>query len=250
MLRWNLAGLVLLAGATLVQADDVIRLGGSFAADDDTHLVHRRGFSGGYFGPRFSFGYSSRFYGGYGWGGYHRPFYSSFYHRPYFSSFYHRPYYSYGYWPRFDSSFYYQPFAYSPYRSYYYSSPAYYFIDPCVGEQPTMPEATSLGSSAFAPRQERAGPAMPPVDQGDGTYRYDGGPRQTVPMPDTGPASKPASPALPRGFKLATQPATPKHTYAAYGESRTTTTTPATTRFVSETPLPPVRLTYAAYDAR
>ena len=266
MLRWNLAGLALLAGATLVQADDVIRLGGTFSADDDTHLVHRRGYGGGgYYGHRGygwgGYGHRHSYYGGYGhrgygwggygyrhsyyggWGGYHRPYYSSFYHRPYYSSFYHRPYYSYGYRPHFYSSYYYLP--------YYYSSPAYYFIDPCADELPAMPEATTLGSSSFAPRRERAEQLMPPVDQGNGTYRYDGGPRQAVPMPDTGPASKPASPPLPRDFKLVTQPATPQYTYAAYGETTPRTATPATTRFVSEeAPLPPARLTYAAYGSR
>src|SRR5688572_16792880 len=72
MLRWNLAGLALLAGATLVQADDVIRLGGSFSADDDTHLVYRRGYGGGYHGYRGYGGghYGHRHYGGYGGGHY------------------------------------------------------------------------------------------------------------------------------------------------------------------------------------
>ncbi len=261
MLRWNLAGLALLAGAAFVQADDVVRLGGSFLADDDTHLVYRRGhgFHGhhgyrghgwGHFGHRGHYGhyghYGHRHFGyrshyGYGWGGYHRPYYSSFYHRPYYS--YSRPYF-------------YSSYAYYPYRSYaYYSSPAYYFIDPCAAEVPAMPEATTLGSSAFEPRPdelrpERAGPVMPPVDEGNGTYRYDGGPRQRVPMPDAGPASKPVSPALPRDFKLVSQPANPKYTFAAYGETPRHEAATPSTRLVSEAPLPPARFTYAAYGGK
>jgi hypothetical protein len=104
-----------------------------------------------------------------------------------------------------------------------------------------------------APRQDRGPEPMPPVDRGNGgTYRYDGGPRQTVPMPDAGPASKPGAPALPRDFKFVTQPANPKYTYAAYGETtpRTATPAPAAIRYIAEAPLPAPRLTYAAYGNR
>jgi len=285
MLRWNLAGLALLTGVTLARADDVIRLGGSFSADDDTHLVARpyhgghyhggyRGhYHGGHYGGYRHYGHGGHYggyrhygnggyYGGYRgfhggyhyarhgyWGGY-RPYYSSYYYRPYYS-YYARPFYYSSYWPL-------------AYPAYYYASPAYYFIDPCADELPAMPEATNLGSGQFAPpppsaapRQDRGPEPMPPVDRGNGgTYRYDGGPRQTVPMPGAGPASKPAAPPLPRDFKFVTQPpnpqpANPTYTYAAYGETTPRTATPAATRLVSsEAPLPPPRLAYAAFGTR
>lgn len=244
MLRGSLAGMVLLIGAGLGSAQDqdlvrlggatvhadTIRLGGPLADDADTELVYRRGWGGyGYRGPGYGYGYGrgygygygrgygygyGRGYGyGYGRGYYGRPYYGWGGYRPYYSSFYARPY---SYWP-----YSYYNFGYGPY--YYYGYPSYYyFIDPCIGEDRLMPEATRLGTSLDDVVTERLAPPAKTAPA-PGTYRYDGGPRVVVPMPsgESAPTTAPPSPALPRDFRLVSIPAaktTPA--YAAYGEKR------------------------------
>jgi hypothetical protein len=129
------AGLMVLAGTTVVRADDdTIRLGtsnsgtlGTITGAADTELVYWRGGWGGYRGSSYG-GYRNYGYGGYrnygyggyrnygyggyrnyGYGGYrnygyghHRPYYASYYggYRPYYGGYggYNRPYYGgYGY---------------------------------------------------------------------------------------------------------------------------------------------------------
>jgi len=232
------AAILILAGAGTASADDVIRLGGTFADDAETHLVHRRwggyGFYGGH-GPRFYGGYGRSFYhGGYyggGYGGYGG--YYGGYHRPYYASFY-RPYYSFGYRPYYYSS-YYAPYVYSqPY--YVYPVYSYSYFDPCAGDERVMPEATTLETTDYAARIQRAAPVVQPRTNGEPTGRYDGGPLNPVPLPGAAPTrTAPAEPQrlVPREGRLVSLPAAPAYTYPAYGETQPAPAPSPGTRLVS-----------------
>jgi hypothetical protein len=219
-----LLALVLGALASAARADDTIRLDlrrdgpagvAGLDGDDDIELVRGyRRFYGGYgygYRPYFSYGYRS-FYG-YGFG-----------YRPY----YYPRYYSY-YAPSFSFSFgYARPFAYS----YFYAPPVYYspyYYCPINGSGSIMPYATSVGAqinfTVMRPAPDNLHAPTPlPGASSDGTYPYDGGPLNPVPMPSSQPAPK-AQPTVPlegRPVSLpAPEKAEKKYTYPAYGEGRT-----------------------------
>jgi hypothetical protein len=186
------------------------------AATEDNELTHGRryggyyGWGGGYGGYRGYYGgYRGSYYGGYrggyygGYGGY-RSYYSNYY------SFGYRP--SYYYAPRvYYPTYYYQPFP--VYTTYSYGSGIYLGIGGGAGSgAPTVP----LGESFARP------PAMAqPVAPGDGTFPYDGGPANPVPVPKADaqpipPANPSSATDLPISLKPKTAP-TP-YKYKAYGE--------------------------------
>jgi hypothetical protein len=187
------------------------------AAAADTELA--RGYHGyhGHYGWGGGYGYRG-YYGGY-YGGY-RPYYGGFYssysfYRPsfYYSSFY-RPYYY--------SSFYYPTFpVYSSYYSFGYGPSFYLGIG---GGATSGAPAVTLGGSSFAPPavsgSEPARPMAPPVAP-DGTFPYDGGPANPVPLPKADPnAIPPANPSNATDLPISGKPkpaATP-YKYKAYGE--------------------------------
>lgn len=162
-------------------------------------------------------------------GGWHRhPAYRSFsYYRSPYSSYYRYPRYSYyaprWYAPRYSFSFglgYYRPYA-----SYYYAPPVYYYnpysCDFPIGlgvETQSLPGGNVTYSVT---RPQPTPPSMPAVP--DGTYRYDGGPAQPVPMPqaDPNPAGAPRLFRLPTETRAVSLPArSGKLVYPAYGEGR------------------------------
>ncbi|MSU79575.1 MAG: hypothetical protein EXS16_15985 [Gemmataceae bacterium] len=169
---------LMLAGGGAVWANDTVRLGGPQAQAEitggtNTELVHRG--RGGYNRG----GYGGSYYGGgYGGGGYYGGGYRSGYYSPYaYNSYYSRSYYS-------SSSYYPRSYYSQSYYSPYYSS--YYY--PCAGEEaPTVALQATSRSTLLAPPQGytpppvRNVPPMPPA--GDGSFRYDGEPRNIVPMP-------------------------------------------------------------------
>jgi hypothetical protein len=63
-------------------------------------------------------------------------------------------------------------------------------------------------------------PAPRPMPKEGGTYQYDGGPANPVPMPPADPAPSRLRPApvVPEGRTVSLQAAAPKYQYAAYGE--------------------------------
>jgi len=209
------------------------------------------GYRGGYAGYRGGYGgYRGGYYGGYrgyyggyagyrGYGGYYRPYYASYY-RPYYFSNSYRPYYynNYGYGSGYYGGGYYD--------SGYYSSPYYYGCStgyaPVVSQyaytQPYLSSVTPYGTAPVynnnAPLNNgingyNSQPPMPPVEPGDGTYPYDGGPNQMVPMPQQQQQQQQINPAkTPNRNPVAdlrlvsttnqqTQPTT-QFTYPAYGE--------------------------------
>jgi hypothetical protein len=147
------------------------------------------------------------------------------------------------YYPRFGigygygyaaSAYYYGAPAYYYYNPpvYYYSPPVYYYsAPPCYYSMGLGAETSALAGgnvtySVTRPNTPGAEQVQPPLPR-DGTYRYDGGPDNPVPMPKADPGSTSA----PRHFHIAPldkirvslphdtkEPAKGKFVYPAYGE--------------------------------
>jgi hypothetical protein len=191
------------------------------------------GFRGGYGGFRGGFGYGRFGYGGYGgygyggyggWGGYYPYYYGGYY-----------PYYYGGYYP------YYGGYGYGGLGYGYvgnYGSP-YYSVgvgsSPYVYTQPYLSNATPYGTAAinnygYNGYNGTNGnvPVMPPVQSGDGTYPYNGGPTVPVPLPpqnQVNPAK--TAPAAPTTLRLVSTPGGQQqqqspYSYPAYGEDTRT----------------------------
>lgn len=239
-MRLFLAASFLLSLAEISQASDVIRLGGNsdFAVDNQrlifdgnasTDLTYYRGGWGGYRG----------YHGGWGWGGGYRGYYGGY--RPYYGwggyrgGYWgggYRPYYT-GYWGGYRPYYYGASYYSYPATTYYYGS----YFNPCndlldtpivrLFEQPQQP-----ATSQYSPAPQRQ----------ESTFRYDGGPSQTLPMPvapaNPGQMSDPQRPFVPRSGMFVSLPnemtgfvtpvsnvferpaSKPNLTYPAYGESR------------------------------
>jgi len=182
------------------------------AVVEDNELTHGRGYRG-YYGWGGGYGYRG-YYGGYGgyYSGYRGYYggYSSFsYYRPaYYSSFYYaRPYYS---------SFYYPTF---PVYSTYYSYGPSLYLGIGGGLASGAPTVT-LGES-FARPPAMTQPMAPPTAPGDGTFPYDGGPINPVPLPKGEPQTiPPANPSNATDLPISVKPkaATTPYKYKAYGE--------------------------------
>jgi len=275
------AGLALVAGLTLTpstRAGDTFRLdmpgpartttldlkGADDGADTVATSWYRGGFRGGFYygGYRGAYGgYRGGYYGGYRggyYGGYHRPFYGSYY----------RPFYGAGYYGGYRSFYpraYYGGFGYYPgyYSSYSYAYPYYYAPCSLPSTIPTMPPVVTLQAtpsvteSDYSPSLTTPGTVIPPASgilpapkADSGTFPYDGGPKEAVPMPridDDGPTLKPSTTIRPADERLVSflQPdisaqtagAAPKGkwAYPAYGEQ------PRRTSFAEERVIKPGR---------
>jgi len=174
---------------------------------------------GGYGGYRGGYGYGGygRGYGGYGYGrGYGYGGYWGGY-GGYWAGYglglglgygYSYPYYYGGY----SSPYYYAP-------TYYYTAPAYYYGMSATSATPVVTLATTPYSQRIMPRiDDGTGNALPSprLLNPDGTYKYDGGPTEPVPMPKTQNSPKQSTErfvSIP-----APAPAPKKYTYAAYGQ--------------------------------
>jgi hypothetical protein len=215
---------MLLSGGTKYSAA-TMTLGGqgtaAQAATEDTELTHgykyrgyygwgggygyrgyyggHRGYYGGHYGGFRNYGYGG-YYGGYrpyygGWGGY-RPYYGN-----YFSFNYYRPYYPAYYYPR-------------P----YYGSGFGFYIG-ISGDAGTNAPTVYLGNSGSQPLGQAVEQPVAP----EGTFPYDGGPANPVPLPKADvPPIPPAAPStdLPVSGKAkpGLAPATSPYKYKAYGE--------------------------------
>lgn len=177
------------------------------AATEDTELA--RGYHGHYGGH----------YSGYGYGGYRGGYYGGYYggYRSYYGGYYggfYRPAYYGGY---YRPAYYYTP---RVYYSSYYSYPVY---SNCYGSGLYI--GIGGGGASAAPAVTLGAPApqpmVQPVAPGDGTFRYDGGPANPVPLPKADP-----QPMVPPGtsatidlpVSLKAKPATAPYRYKAYGE--------------------------------
>lgn len=189
------------------------------AATEDNELTYYRHY-GGYHGWHGGYGYRG-YYGGYrGYYGGYRGFYGGY--RPY-AGFY-RPYYGgyYGYRPAFYRGYYGVPYYGGGfYSSYYY--PSYGYCLGISGDVTNSAPTVNLGNGFAAPQ-----PAMdPPVAPNDGTFQYDGGPKNPVPqpLPDKNinpqqiPPSNPTAITTPiSGKATGLAPAATPYKYKAYGE--------------------------------
>ena len=247
--RWTLAALAVLAvgvGTRAARADDVIRLGLNqgaptvtldLNADKEAETQAAFWHGGGYYRGYGSF-YRPSYYGGFGYSSYYRPSYyggfgySSYYRPSYYygggfgySSYYYRPSYYYGGY----SSYYYQPsYYYGGYSTYY--SPYYCPISMNVD----VSSSAAVPGGTYVPPLPRMDPLpqtttpMQPLPQGkpsDGTYQYDGGPSNPVPLPQDGaqPQKNPNKGFVPGEGRLVSLPLgspTPKYSYPAYGDNK------------------------------
>jgi hypothetical protein len=215
----------LLAAPSAGASDDTVRLGGNIdskattlAYDGSADTVLTHGYRGG-------FGHVH--YRGVGWGyyGYHGPRYSYYYRGwipPVYVSvgpsyYYSAPYY---YTP---------PVYYSPAYSYYPIS-----LQAQVGVAPTLSRPVlqvAPGQQSYSPAGPARIPVMPtPVQPGDGTFKYDGGPASPVPLPgdSSAPINQPRGNPLPADgryvslpSKTTTAASSGRLVYPAYGESAT-----------------------------
>lgn len=178
------------------------------AVTEDTELTGGYRYGGyrygGYYGYRGG-------YGGYGYG--HKGYYYNGY-RPYYGNYggfnYYRPAYYYAPRPAYYTTY---------YPSFYYPRPVYYgsgfsFYIGISGDAGTGAPAVHLGTGL-------AQPMATPTPPADGTFPYDGGPANPVPLPkaDTQPIP-PANPAVATDLpiSLKPKPAAPPSKYKAYGE--------------------------------
>jgi hypothetical protein len=142
----------------------------------------------------------------------HYGFYGSFY-GGYYPRFY-------GYYPRY----YYPAFSFSIYRPvYYYPRSVVIYSDPFLcpigGNTLSTPPATNLRNGPGSGGADETLPPPRPAPA-DGTFPYDGGPKNPVPIPkaNSEPASAPTVPLEGRSVSLPARPA--KVTYPAYGETQ------------------------------
>jgi hypothetical protein len=189
-------------------------------------------------------GYYNGYYSGY-YGAYYPRYYGSYYYPRYYGSYYYPSYYyGYSYYPRYYGSYYYYPSYYSYYPGYSYYYPSYYGISfvspigcPAGGQDVAGLVLTPDGKGTKSDSYKPAVPAGPrkPVPQ-DGTYPYDGGPPDPVPMPrvEPAPAGKVRPQTVPlEGRAVSLPPAAApkkKYEYLAYGEK------PAAADAAPETP--------------
>jgi hypothetical protein len=133
-----------------------------------------------------------------------------------------------GYWPRYDYPYYYGDYSPSYYYTSYADDPLLYYYPENVyvvpnGYSSPLSNGLSNGSiRSIMPRvagPEEALPLPQPVPN-DGTYPYDGGPVNPVPIPQADPAPKrKAGPTpAPDAQVVAIGSKTPKYIYQAYGE--------------------------------
>jgi hypothetical protein len=144
---------------------------------------------------------------------------------------YYRGYYGYRYYyPRVWAYSYYYPRVYIN-RPYYYGyvapAPVYYsepyYVEP-IGLSVRAPFVSlniTRAQRAAVPAEESIPaprPAMPKPNPG--TFQYDGGPANPVPMPQAEPAPTRTAPVIPEGRVVSiTTSKTPKYSYSAYGET-------------------------------
>jgi hypothetical protein len=224
-LYWGVlaAGLTVAASSTS-WASDVIRLGGpsaqaSIEGGTDTELVRGRGGYGHGYGRGYAYGRG--YYGGYG--------------RGYYAG-YGRGYYGYGYYP-----YYYPP--YYVYRPYYYY--------PIAGDG--APVLTLQGQSNYQPAPSPSPqPLMPPAynynNNGDGTFPYDGGPRNPIPVPagNTAPMKGPRG-NIPLDGKLVSLPTTTTGGFSPVTTPDMQRFSDVSTNAPAQSSAAPARLTYPAY---
>jgi hypothetical protein len=151
--------------------------------------------------------------------------------RPFYYGYYYPGYYypRYYYYPRVYSYYYPRVGAYIGRRYYYdYVAPAPivyadpYYVEP-IGLNIRVPFASlniTRKPRVEAPPESEQIPAPKPAKPNgrEGTFEYDGGPANPVPMPQAEPAPNRTAPAIPEGRVVSITTKSPKYSYSAYGE--------------------------------
>lgn len=163
-----------------------------------------------------------------------------YYRRGYYRGGYGYYRYPYRYWPRYSFSI---GFGYVP-PAYYYAPPVYYYSPPPVYiySTPAYPSPISLGVETYsspggaatysvtrpgAGAPEQVQPPLPRDGSAPGTFPYDGGPDNPVPMPQADRPGAPRIRMVPLDELRVSLPAQPaqtkdagkgKYVYPAYGE--------------------------------
>jgi hypothetical protein len=203
---------VVLAWSASARAGDIVKLGLDKSStptvtlelkpgdDAETTLAH---WHAHYWG-------GAHFYGGhYGFAHYNVGFYHPW-HYGHVNSFYYG-----GFYPRYyASSFYFRTPVYYSSAPLYYSAPYYCPISLSTNVQ--------LPADQWPAGPGNVLPPMTPTNPGLGTYPYDGGPANPVPMPRADPAAPTTVPPraiVPGDERPVSLPAkSGKYTYLAYGE--------------------------------
>jgi len=219
---------------------------GEAGQDADTELV-RSARGGGFHGGGFHSGgfHHGGFHSGFHHGGFHNGFHHGGFHNGFrhvgfhngFNRGFNRSFYSFGYRPYFYGyrNFYYPRYygygyggygygGYGYYSPYYYT-PSYYYYSPLCSYPISITTSTLNGSlGSYSPvmplAPENGTPAPPPGGGGDGTFPYDGGPTNPVPMPkaDPVPSRDPVRPAPKPEGRIVSLPGSTQFAYPAYGE--------------------------------
>ncbi|QJW95063.1 hypothetical protein [Frigoriglobus tundricola] len=167
---------------------------------------HYGGFHGGYGGYR---GYHGGYYGGYRgyYGGYYRPYYYGGFYRPYYAG-----YYGYGFGYGYP---YYYPYYPTYYPNYIGVGVGSVYVGISGGTAVSGAVTVPLGNTNFArPASQPA--TQPAAPSGDGTFPYDGGPSNPVPLPKTDPQATPS--ATVTDLPISLKPKAAPYKYKAYGE--------------------------------
>ena len=226
------AVLLAAAGWSRAGADDILRLDGKGDATNLTlgakaeadNLLVRGGHGGGYHSAG-RYGYHGyHHYGAFRYGGYHH--YGAYrygyprYYRPYYGGYYwpwRAVAFGLSFWPGYYSSYYYNP------PAVIYSSPVYPYTYPAEISVSPVPSTTILGTPRTLPAAPQPEIAPPPAKKppADGTYPYDGGPQNPVPLPkkvEPAPTAVPPVPLVPGGRVVSLPRSSEKYTYLGYGE--------------------------------
>jgi len=241
------------------------RGGGGFHGGGFHGGGYRGGFyGGGYRGGFYGGGYRGGYYGGYrggyygGYRGYYRPYYAGYY-RPFYRSYYPGfiglgygyggyGYGGYGYGGYGNGGYGYGNYGYPYWPSdSYYPAPSYYPPDygyPPAYNTPGMPYAP-ISTPILQVRNGNGSPyvdyyaaqrvvngTVPTATPVNGTFQYDGGPSNPIPLPAPAPAPLPAPGPAPAPAKLPAAKAAPGTLFVSYpGQAETTAPARQTTQF-------------------
>jgi hypothetical protein len=157
------------------------------------------------------------------WRGYYRPYYYGYYPRYYYPRYYYPRAYSY-YYPRVGFGLnigqpYYYGYTYAP-PAVYYPEPVYVAPIGLNVRAPFVSLNITRTPRQVAPAESEPIPAPRPAQpkRDDGTFQYDGGPSNPVPMPQAEPAPSRTTPVIPEGRVVSRSAESPKYSYPAYGE--------------------------------
>lgn len=197
------------------------------SADAEVTPVFHRRWGGHYHG-----GFHRPYYGGFGYSSFYRPYYGGWGGSYYGGFAYHRPFYNYGYYNSFS---YYQPYySYGGWGGHYYgiSDSSDVVTQSQTLEMVRAPQRPAAPARLAAAPARRAPAGFPPERRAPspGTYSYDGGPADPVPLPApdrAAPAPRQPAAVADDGTLLVNNRPKANYQYLAYGEKPAPVARPA-----------------------